>query len=73
MGMASFGLIGCISLSLSLALPTLFNNNNNNCTTDCSPISSVFQKCLHVITQVGNTGAMHYCFGAIEIAVEREE
>ena len=24
-----FGLIGCISLSLSLALPTLFNNNNN--------------------------------------------
>ena len=25
-----FGLIGCISLSLSLALPTSFNNNNNN-------------------------------------------
>ena len=25
-----FGLIGCISLSLSLALPTFFNNNNNN-------------------------------------------
>ena len=24
-----FGLIGCISLSLSLALPTFFNNNNN--------------------------------------------
>ena len=27
---AVFGLIGCISLSLSLALPTSFNNNNNN-------------------------------------------
>ena len=25
-----FGLVGCISLSLSLALPTFFNNNNNN-------------------------------------------
>ena len=25
-----FGLIGCISLSFSLALPTFFNNNNNN-------------------------------------------
>ena len=25
-----FGLIRCISLSLSLALPTFFNNNNNN-------------------------------------------
>ena len=25
-----FGLIGCISLSLSLAMPTFFNNNNNN-------------------------------------------
>ena len=29
-GAAVFGLIGCISLSLSLALPTSFNNNNNN-------------------------------------------
>ena len=29
-GAGFFGLIGCISLSLSLALPTLFNNNNNN-------------------------------------------
>ena len=28
-----FGLIGCISLSLSLALPTSFNNNNNNLST----------------------------------------
>ena len=28
-----FGLIGCISLSLSLALPTSFNNNNNNNST----------------------------------------
>ena len=25
-----FGLIGCTSLSLSLALPTFFNNNNNH-------------------------------------------
>ena len=25
-----FGLIGCIPLSLSLALPTFFNNNNNS-------------------------------------------
>ena len=25
-----FGLIGCISLSLSLALPKFFNNNSNN-------------------------------------------
>ena len=25
-----FGLIGCLSLSLSLALPTFFNNNSNN-------------------------------------------
>ena len=29
MGLGVFGLIGCISLSLSLALPTFFNNNNN--------------------------------------------
>ena len=28
-GAGVFGLIGCISLSLSLALPTFFNNNNN--------------------------------------------
>ena len=27
-GAGVFGLIGCISLSLSLALPTFFNNNN---------------------------------------------
>ena len=31
-GAGVFGLIGCISLSLSLALPTFFNNyNKNNC------------------------------------------
>ena len=30
-GAGVFGLIGCISLSLSLALPTFFNNTNNNC------------------------------------------
>ena len=29
-GPGVFGLIGCISLSLSLALPTFFNNNSNN-------------------------------------------
>ena len=29
-GAGVFGLIGCISLSLSRALPTLFYNNNNN-------------------------------------------
>ena len=29
-GAGVFGPIGCISLSLSLALPTFFNNNNNN-------------------------------------------
>ena len=29
-GAGVFGLIGCISFSLSLALPTFFNNNNNN-------------------------------------------
>ena len=29
-GAGVFGLIGCILLSLSLALPTSFNNNNNN-------------------------------------------
>ena len=29
-GAGVFGLIGCISLSLRLALPTFFNNNNNN-------------------------------------------
>ena len=29
-GAGVFGLIGCIPLSLSLALPTFFNNNNNN-------------------------------------------
>ena len=28
-GAGVFGLIGCTSLSLSLALPTIFNNNNN--------------------------------------------
>ena len=28
-GAEVFGLIGCISLSLSLVLPTFFNNNNN--------------------------------------------
>ena len=28
-GAGFFGLIGCIPLSLSLALPTFFNNNNN--------------------------------------------
>ena len=28
-GAGVFGLIGCISISLSLALPTFFNNNNN--------------------------------------------
>ena len=27
-----YGLIGCISLSLNLALPTFFNNNNNKYT-----------------------------------------
>ena len=31
-----FGLIGCTSLSLSLTLPTFFNNNNNN------PLSSTY-------------------------------
>ena len=29
-GAGVFGLIGCIPLSLSLALPTFFTNNNNN-------------------------------------------
>ena len=29
-GAGVFGLIGCISLSLSIALPTFYNNNNNN-------------------------------------------
>ena len=29
-GAEVLGLIGCISLSLNLALPTLFNNNNND-------------------------------------------
>ena len=29
-GAGVFGLIGCISLFLSLALQTFFNNNNNN-------------------------------------------
>ena len=29
-GAGVFGLIGCISLSLSLALPTSFNNINND-------------------------------------------
>ena len=29
-GVGVFGLIGCISLSLSIALPTSFNNNKNN-------------------------------------------
>ena len=29
-GAGVFGLTGCISLSLSLALPTFINNNNNN-------------------------------------------
>ena len=31
-GAGVFGLIGCISLSLSIAMPTSFNNNNNNIT-----------------------------------------
>ena len=30
MGLGSFGLIGRISLSLSLSLPISFHNNNNN-------------------------------------------
>ena len=30
MGLGSSDCIGCIPLSLSLALPTFFNNNNNN-------------------------------------------
>ena len=30
-GARVFGLIGCISLSHSLALPTFFNNNNRKC------------------------------------------
>ena len=34
-GARVFGLIGCIPLSLSLALPTFFNNNNNDF-TNCS-------------------------------------
>ena len=29
-GVGVFGLIGCIPLSLSLAVPTFFNNNDNN-------------------------------------------
>ena len=29
-GAGVYGLIGCISLSLNLAMPTSFNNNNNN-------------------------------------------
>ena len=33
-GAGVFGLIGCIPLSLSLALPTFFNNNNNNTVRD---------------------------------------
>ena len=31
-GVGVCGLIGCVSLSLSLALPTCFNNNNNDVT-----------------------------------------
>ena len=31
-----FRLIGCISLSLNLALPTFFNNNNNNAWCGCT-------------------------------------
>ena len=31
-----FGLIRCISLSLSLALPTFFNNNNDNIGINCT-------------------------------------
>ena len=33
-GAGVFGLIGCISLSLSLALPTFFHNNNSNNTNN---------------------------------------
>ena len=29
-GAGVFGLIGCISLSLNLSLPTFFNNNSNS-------------------------------------------
>ena len=44
-GAGVFGLIGCISLSPSLALLTFFNNNNNICLTNdlfvvCMPLQS---------------------------------
>ena len=37
-GAGIFGLIGCISLSPSLALPTFFHNNNNQSDDPCSTI-----------------------------------
>ena len=37
-GAGVFVLIGCISLSLSLALPTFFNNNNNCCQTSINSV-----------------------------------
>ena len=44
-----FGLIGCISLSLSLALPTFFNNNNNNKAVDlvCLVFQDAYDKVPH--------------------------
>ena len=44
-GAGVFRLIGCISLSLSLALPTFFNNNNNNTMYTCfsNPVDKIFK------------------------------
>ena len=41
---SSSGMIGCISLSLSLALPTFFNNNNNNNNTNRLAYSPKWKK-----------------------------
>ena len=60
MGAEVFGLIGCISLSLSLALPTFFNNNNNN--NKRTPTS-----CLHFLRTVRSSRFYFYLSGAAKI------
>ena len=42
-----FGLIGCISLSLSLALPTSFNNSNNNNNINNNKMLGGLNLCCH--------------------------
>ena len=54
-GTGVFGLIGCIPLSLSLALPTLFNNNDNKVCCHWTPVNRGYTLAMLKVDKVLST------------------